>query len=94
MTLPTLNLTRHRPTQSLRRAHLCRHQAPCGHRCCCNANRPHHLHICAQPGCYCHSRHRYQLQPQRIAVTVLEVSRTPRPKTFIYRKKRNKRSRA
>lgn len=37
----------------------CRHSCPCGGRCCCSADVPHDLHICASKDCACHSADRY-----------------------------------
>lgn len=37
----------------------CRTLCPGGGECVCNNEHDHRLHICKDPGCYCHSRERY-----------------------------------
>lgn len=38
----------------------CDDHCPEGHACTLRADLPHHLHICSNPKCSCHSAERYQ----------------------------------
>lgn len=38
----------------------CKNKCPGGYMCNCNQFGNHQLHICQNPGCWCHSQDRYE----------------------------------
>jgi hypothetical protein len=38
----------------------CLKSCPAGNECCCVSYGTHHLHICEDEECYCHSQERYE----------------------------------
>lgn len=58
MTAPSKNYAPH---------NNCTRKCPGGHRCICDPNRYHTLHICADPHCACHAPTRYHPPPPKKA---------------------------